>query len=72
MSTLSSFDTISYFDEGAILFLQKAVVFEMKRKNDSKRKRRSATGIFHKQEEKRPFNNLAIKLTNGDSFLDKI
>ena len=44
----------------------------MKRKNDSKRKRRSATGIFHKQEEKRPFNNLAIKLTNGDSFLDKI
>ena len=34
----SSFDIISDSEEGGILFLQLAVMFKMKKKNESKRK----------------------------------
>ena len=53
----SSFYIISDSEEGGILFLQKAVMFEMKKKNESKRKHR-VPEFFHKQEEKRPLDNL--------------
>ena len=53
-----------------MLFLQIAVMFEMKNENESKRKHR-VTEIFHKQEEKRPINNLTIKLADRESFLVK-
>ena len=53
----SSFFIISDSEEGGILFLEIAVMFEMKKKNESKRKHR-VPEFFHKQEEKRPFNNL--------------
>ena len=44
------------------------VMFEMKKKNESKRKHR-VREFFHKQEEKRPFNNLTkIKLANREPF----
>ena len=51
----SSFDIISGSEEEGILFLQIAVMFEMKKKkkNESKRKHRTAE-FFHKQG-KRPF-----------------
>ena len=39
------------------LFLLIAVVFELKKKNESKRKYR-VPKFFHRREEKRPFNNL--------------
>ena len=58
----SSFNNISDSEEGVILFWQIAVMFEMKNKNDSKRK----------QEEKRPFNILTIKLADRESFLVKV
>ena len=45
-------------------------MFEMKNKNESKRKHR-VPEFFHKQEEKRPFNNLTIKLPYSESFLVK-
>ena len=67
----SSFNIISDFEEGGILFLQIAPMFEMKNKNESKRKHR-VPKFFHKQEEKRPFNNLAIKLADRGSFLVKV
>ena len=67
----SSFNTISGSKEGGILFLQIAVMFEMNNKNDSKRKYR-VPEFFHKQEEKRPFNNLTIKLADRGSFLVKV
>ena len=47
------------------------VKFEMKKKNESKRKH-WIPEFFHKQEEKRPFNNLTIKLANKKSFLVKV
>ena len=59
----SSFYIISDSEEGGILFLQIAVMFEMKKKNESKRKHR-VPGFFHKQEGKRPFNNITIKLAD--------
>ena len=40
----------------------------MKKKTESKRKHR-VPEFVHKQEEKRPFNNLIIKLANRESFL---
>ena len=50
----SSFDIISDSEKGGILLLQIAVIFETKKKNESKRKHR-VPEFFHKQEEKRPF-----------------
>ena len=67
----SSFYIISDSEEGGILFLQIVVMFEMKKKNESKRKHR-VPGFFHKQEEKRPFNNETIKLGDRESFLFKV
>ena len=58
----SSFNNISDSEEELILFWQIAVMFEMKNKNESKRK----------QEEKRPFNNLTIKLADREPFLVKV
>ena len=49
----SSFDIISGSEERGILFLLIAVIFEMKKKNESKTKHR-VPEFFHKQEEKRP------------------
>ena len=49
-------------EEGGILFLQIAVMFEIKKKNESKRKHR-VPEFFCKQEEKRPFNNLTRNKT---------
>ena len=46
-------------------------MFEMKKKNASERKH-WVPEFFHKQEEKRPFNNLTIKLANRESFLVKV
>ena len=43
----------------------------MKKKNESKRKHR-VPEFFHKQEEKRPFNNSTIKLADRESFLVKV
>ena len=68
---LSSFKIISDSEEGGKLFLQTVVMFEMKNKNESKRKRR-VPEFFHKQEEKRPINNLTIKLADRESFLLKV
>ena len=56
----SFFDIISGSEEGNILFLRIVVMFGMKKKkkkNESKRKHR-VPELLHKQEEKRPFNNL--------------
>ena len=53
----SSFYIISDSEERGILFLQKAVIFEIKKKNENKRKH-GVPDFFHKQEEERPFNNL--------------
>ena len=50
----SSFYIISDSEERGILYLQKAVIFEIK---ENKRKHR-VPDFFHKQEEERPFNNL--------------
>ena len=47
----SFFYIISDSEEGGILFLQIAVMFEMKKKNESKRKHRIPE-FFHKQEKK--------------------
>ena len=65
------FNIISDSEEGGNLFLQIAVMFEMRNKNESKRKHR-VPEIFPKREEKGPFNNLAIKLADRESFLVKI
>ena len=59
----SSFDIISDPEDGGILFLQIAVVFEMKKKNESETKHQVAE-FSHKQEEKGPFNNLTRKKTS--------
>ena len=67
----SSFDIISGSEKGGILFLQIAVIFEIKKKNESRRKHR-VPELFHKQEEKRPFNSLTIKLADRKSFLVKV
>ena len=66
-----SFNIISDCEEGVILFLQMVVMFEMKNKNESKKKHR-VPEFFHKQEEKRPFNNLIVKLSDRESFLVKV
>ena len=64
----SYFSIISGSEEGGILFLQIAVMFEMKNENESKRKYR-VPEFFHKREEKKPLNNLTIKLADRESFL---
>ena len=46
-------------------------MFEMKNNNESKIKHR-VPGFFHIQEEKRPYNNLTIKLADRESFLVKV
>ena len=46
-------------------------MFEMKKKNESERKHR-VPEFFHKQEEKRQFNNLTIELADRESFLVKV
>ena len=66
-----SFNIISDCEEGVILFLQMVVMFEMKNKNESKKKHQ-VPEFFHKQEEKRPFNNLIVKLSDRESFLVKV
>ena len=67
----SSFDIISGSEEEGILFLQIAVMFEMKKKkNESKRKHR-APEFFHKQEGKRPFNNLTRNETSEEGVFSK-
>ena len=43
-------------------FLQKAVIFKMKKKNESKRKHR-VPEFSQKEEEKRPFDNLTRNKT---------
>ena len=67
----SSLNIISDSEMGGILFLQIAVMFEMNNKNESKRKHWVAE-FFQRQEEKRPFNNLTIKLADRESFLVKV
>ena len=62
---------ISDSEKGGILFLQVTVMFEMKNKNENKRKHRVPL-FFHKQEEKILFNNLTIKLAERKSFLVKV
>ena len=57
--------------EVGILFLQIEVMFKMKKKNESKRKHR-VPDFFHKQEEKRPLNNVTIKLADRESYLVKV
>ena len=47
----SSFDTVLGSEKGGILFLQITGMFEMKKKNESKRKHRIAE-FFHNQEKK--------------------
>ena len=62
----SSFDIISRSGEVGILFLQIAVMLGMKKKkNESKRKHR-VPEFFHKQEVKRPFNNLTGNKTSRE------
>ena len=58
----SSFYFISDTEEGVILFLQKAVIFKMKKKNESKRKHR-VPEFSQKEEERRPFDNLTRNKT---------
>ena len=43
----------------------------MKNKNESKRKHK-VPEFFPKQEEKRPFNNVTIKLADRESFVVKV
>ena len=57
--------------EVGILFLQIEVMLKMKKKNESKRKHR-VPDFFHKQEEKRPLNNVTIKLADRESYLVKV
>ena len=54
---------ISDSEEGNMFFLQITVMFEIK-KNESKRKHQ-VSEFFHKQEEKRPFNNLTRNKTSS-------
>ena len=63
----SSLDIILGPEEGGILFLQIAVMFGMKKKNESNKKH-WLTEFFHKQEEKRPF----IILVEREYFLAKV
>ena len=60
----SSFGIISGFEDDGILFLQIVIMFGMKskKKNESKKKHRILE-FLHKQEEKRPFNNLTRNKT---------
>ena len=46
-------------------------MFEIKKKNGSKRKHR-VPEFFHKQEEKRNVTNVTIKLADTGSFLVKV
>ena len=72
---LSSFDIISGSEEGGILFLQIVIVFgkkkkKKKKKNESENKL-CVLEFFHKQEEKRPFNNLTrIKASRERIFFN--
>ena len=62
----SSFDIISGSEEGGILFLQIAIVFGMKKKKNECKRKHSVPEFFHKQEEKRPFNNLTRNKTSWE------
>ena len=66
----SSFGTISGTEKEGILFLEVAVIFKMKNKNESKKA--SDARIFSQTRRKRPFKNLAIQIVNRESFLVKI
>ena len=69
----SSFDIISGSEEGDILFLQIVIVFGMKKKKKRMRvkKKLCTLEFFHKQEEKRPFNNLTrIKASRERIFFN--
>ena len=66
----SSFGTISGTEKEGILFLEVAVIFKMKKKNESKKA--SDARIFSQTRRKRPFKNLAIQIVNRESFLVKI
>ena len=68
----SSFDIISGSEERGILFLQIVIVFGIKKKNKKKSKKKlCALEFFHKQEEKRPFNNLTrIKASREGIFFN--
>ena len=55
----SSFDIISGSEEGGILFLEIAVMFGIKKKKNESKRKHQVPEFFHKQEEKRPFSNLA-------------
>ena len=71
---LSSFDIVSGSEEGGILFLQIVIVFGMKKKKKKKNeseKKLCVLEFFHKQEEKRPFNNLTrIKASRERIFFN--
>ena len=71
---LSSFDIVSGSEEGGILFLQIVIVFRMKKKKKKKNeseKKLCILEFFHKQEEKRPFNNLTrIKASRERIFFN--
>ena len=71
---LSSFDIVSGSEEGGILFLQIVIVFGMKKKKKKKNeseKKLCVLEFFHKQEEKRPFNNLTrIKASREGIFFN--
>ena len=59
----SSFDVIADFEEEGISILQIAVMFGIKKKNESKTKHR-VPEFLHKKEDKIPFNNLTRNKTS--------
>ena len=59
----SSFYIISDSEEGDILFLQITVMFEMKKKNESKRKH-LVLEFFTNKNKKKPFFNLTRNKTS--------
>ena len=59
----SFFDIISGSEEGNVLFLPIVVMFGMKKKKNESKRKHLVPELFHKQEEKRPFNNLTSRIT---------
>ena len=53
---------ISDLEEGDMLFLQIMVMFEIK--NNATKRKHWVLEFFHKQKEKRPFNNLTRNKTS--------
>ena len=66
----SSFGIISGTEKEGILFLEIAVIFKMKKKNESKKT--LGTRIFSQTRRKRPFKNLAIQIVDRESSLVEI